>query len=75
MSDVMKVKLIDYKRSSVGMEQHLTAGLDRVRTSRLPQKEKPQLNRETEPGNFGFPDDLLFMIRFNQEQLAGDLQS
>ncbi|WZY78573.1 hypothetical protein YC2023_024957 [Brassica napus] len=43
-------------------ERHLTTGLDRVRTSRLPQKEKPQLNRETEPGNFGFPGDLLFMI-------------
>ncbi|WZZ74567.1 hypothetical protein YC2023_085937 [Brassica napus] len=43
-------------------ERHLTTGLDKVRTSRLPQKEEPQLNRETEPGNFGFSDDLLFMI-------------
>ena len=29
---------------------------------RLPQKEEPQLFRESEPGNFDLPDDLLLMI-------------
>ena len=38
----------------------------------LPQKERLQLNRDTESSNFGLPDDLFLMIWPDQEQLAED---
>ena len=37
--------------------------------------EEPHLLRETEPGNFGLSDDLLFMIWLVEEQLAADVMS
>ena len=35
----------------------------------------PQLNRKTEPGNFGLSDDLLLKIWSDQEQLAAGILS
>lgn len=37
--------------------------------------EEPQLFRETEPHNFGIPDDPLFMIWLVEEQLSADVLS